>query len=219
MSVATDLGDPAVAAAPAALPAPVALVGVTASGKSAVALAVARAAAGRGLPVELVSVDSMAVYREMDIGTDKPGRAVRDEVPYHLLDLVDPSVEFSVAEFQAAAGAARSAITGRGHGVLLVGGTGLYLRAVVDGLDIPGRFPEVAGDLDAELDGAGPPGSSARARAVTSLHARLADLDPEAARRMEATNERRIRRALEVTLGARRPFSSFGPGLDRYPPS
>ena len=185
----------------------VALLGATASGKSAVALAVAR----RRGDCEIVSVDSMCVYRGMDIGTSKPDAAARAAVPHHLLDLVDPDEEFTLTQFQEAARAAMEAIAARGRHALLVGGTGLYLRAVVDDLDIPGRYPDVAADLEAELDGG-------RAR-TAELHARLAALDPLGASRMEPTNRRRVVRALEVTLGSGRPFSAFGPGLEAYPAS
>jgi tRNA dimethylallyltransferase len=185
-------------------PGHVALVGPTASGKSALALELAR----RRPEAELVSVDSMCVYREMDIGTAKPSAAARAEVPYHLVDLVDPDEEFTLSRFQAEAHAALGAIEGRGRRALLVGGTGLYLRAVVDELSVPGRFPDIAAALDAQAQ---TPGGTQR------LHARLEALDPVAAARMEPTNSRRIVRALEVTLGAGRPFSSFGPGLDAYP--
>jgi tRNA dimethylallyltransferase len=185
----------------------VALVGVTASGKSDAALAVAR----RRGDVEIVSVDSMCVYRGMDIGTAKPSRAQRAEVRHHLVDLVDPDEEFTVRQFQQAAHDALGDIADRGRHALLVGGTGLYLRAVVDGLQFPGRFPEVKEALESELD-------EGRA-GVPDLHARLAVLDPLAAGRMERTNRRRVVRALEVTLGSGRPFSSFGPGLEAYAPS
>ncbi len=183
----------------------VALVGVTASGKSELALGVAR----RRGDCEIVSVDSMCVYRGMDIGTSKPGHEARAAVPHHLLDLVDPEEEFTVTQFQAAAREALEGIGRRGRHALLVGGTGLYQRAVVDDLAIPGRYPEVAAALEAELD---------EGRAGTAdLHARLAELDPAGAGRMEPTNRRRVVRALEVTLGAGRPFSAFGPGLEAYP--
>jgi tRNA dimethylallyltransferase len=181
-------------------------VGPTASGKSALALELAR----RRPEAELVSVDSMCVYREMDIGTAKPSAAVRAEVPYHLVDLVDPDEEFTLSRFQSEARAVIGAIEGRGHRALLVGGTGLYLRAVVDALSVPGRFPAVSATLETEAQ---LPGGTQR------LYARLVSLDPTAAARMEPTNSRRIVRALEVTLGAGRPFSSFGPGLDTYPPT
>lgn len=181
---------------------PVALVGPTASGKSDVALAVAR----RLGDVEIVSVDSMQVYRGMDIGTAKPSAAERAEVPHHLLDVADPAESFSVGAYQELARAALADIERRGRRALLVGGTGLYLSAVVDELTLPGRFPEVAASLEAEPD-------------TGVLHRRLADLDPVAAARMEPTNRRRIVRALEVTVGSGRPFSTFGPGLEAYPPT
>jgi len=196
----------------------VALVGPTASGKSDTALQVARARPGpRG--VELVSVDSMAVYRGMDLGTAKPSAEVRAEVPVHLVDLVDPDEEYTVTRFQRAAGAALEGIAARGGKALLVGGTGLYLRAVTDDLAFPGRFPAVAAALVADLDESGPEGSDGRSAGCAALHARLVGLDPVAAARIEPGNERRLVRALEVTLGSGRPFSSFGPGLERYPPS
>ena len=141
------------------------LVGATASGKSALALEVARQRPG----TELVSVDSMAVYRSMDIGTATPTATERDEVPHHLIDLVDPSEEFTVSMFQAAALSVLEDLDRRRCRAVLVGGTGLHVRAVVDELDIPPRFPKV--------------------------------------------------RALEVTLGVGRPFSSVGPGLGGYPPT
>jgi tRNA dimethylallyltransferase len=179
-----------------------ALVGPTASGKSALALAFAR----RHRDVELVSIDSMQVYRGMDIGTAKPTPEERTEVPHHLLDLVDPSEEYTVARFKAAFAHAVATIERRGHGALLVGGTGLYLRAVVDALDLPGQYPDVRATLEADQD-------------TEALHARLSTLDPVAASRMEPTNRRRVLRALEVTLGSGRPFSSYGPGLESYPPA
>ncbi|MGZ4759460.1 MAG: tRNA (adenosine(37)-N6)-dimethylallyltransferase MiaA [Acidimicrobiales bacterium] len=177
------------------------LVGPTASGKSAVALELAR----RDRTLELVSVDSMQVYRGMDIGTAKPTRAEQADVPHHLIDLVDPVEEYDVARFQADMADALAAIEARGHRAVLVGGTGLYLRAAIDGLTLPGRFPEVRAELDAEPD-------------TVALHRRLAALDPVGGARMEPTNRRRVIRALEVTVGSGRPFSSFGPGLESYPP-
>jgi len=140
----------------------VALVGVTASGKSEAALHLAR----RRGDCEIVSVDSMCVYRGMDIGTSKPGAEARAAVPHHLVDLVDPDEDFTVTQFQRAARGALEGITQCGHHALLVGGTGLYLRAVVDDLNIPGRYPVVAAALETEMDDgrAEPP----------DLHARLA---------------------------------------------
>lgn len=184
-----------------------ALVGTTASGKSAVAMEVAR----RLGDVELVSVDSMQVYRRMDIGTAKPSPADQAEVPHHLIDLVEPHEDFSVSQFQAAAIIAIAEIESRGHRALLVGGTGLHFRAVVDGLTIPGRWPDVRAAIEADLNDV--------ACGVSGLYARLAAADPVAASRMEPTNARRIVRALEVTEGSGRPFSSFGPGLSEYVPT
>jgi tRNA dimethylallyltransferase len=179
----------------------VALVGPTASGKSAAALAVAR----RRPDVELVTVDSMQVYRGMDIGTAKPTPTEQAEVPHHLVDIAEPDEEYTVARWQRDARAALAGIEGRGHRAVLVGGTGLYLASVVDDLEIPGRWPELRAELEADAAGPG------------ALHARLAELDPLAASRMEPTNTRRIVRALEVTLGSGRPFSSFGPGVNAHP--
>lgn len=178
------------------------LVGATASGKSALALALAR----RHPEWELVSVDSMQVYRGMDVGTAKPTVAERAEVPHHLLDLLDPWEEGTVAWFQREAATVLADVERRGRRALLVGGTALYVQAVVDGLDIPGRFPDVRAELEADPD-------------TVALHRRLRELDPVAAGRMEPTNRRRVVRALEVTLGSGRPFSSFGPGLGTYPPT
>jgi tRNA dimethylallyltransferase len=179
-------------------------VGPTASGKSALALQLADQLPGP--PVELVSVDAMQVYRGMDVGTAKPSPAEQAEVPHHLIDLADPHESFSVARFQAAAREAIAGIEARGNRALLVGGTGLYLRAVVDGLDLPGRWPDVQRELETEPD-------------TKALHGRLARLDPVAAARMTPSNRRRVVRALEVTLGSGRPFSSFGPGLASHPPT
>jgi len=183
-------------------PTHLALVGTTASGKSALGLALAR----RDPRLEIVSVDSMQVYRGMDVGTAKPTAAEQAEVRHHLLDLADPWDEFTVTRFQQAFRDALADIEARGRRALLVGGTGLYLRAVVDDLTIPGRYPEARAELEAEPD-------------TVALYARLQQLDPAAAARMEPGNRRRVVRALEVTLGSGAPFSSFGPGLEAYPPT
>jgi tRNA dimethylallyltransferase len=180
------------------------LTGPTASGKSAVALELARRRTAAGSPVEIVTVDSMQVYRGMDIGTAKPTAEEQAEIPHHLLDLVDPDTEFSVAEFTRAAEAAIDDIESRGASAVLVGGTALYLRAVVDRLRVPGRYPDVATMLEREPD-------------TVALHRRLHALDPLAASRMEPTNRRRVLRALEVTLGSGTPFSAWGPGLGLHP--
>ncbi|MET0903108.1 MAG: tRNA (adenosine(37)-N6)-dimethylallyltransferase MiaA [Acidimicrobiales bacterium] len=178
------------------------LVGPTASGKSALALELAR----QDTTWELVSVDSMQVYRGMDIGTAKPTAAEQAEVPHHLLDLLDPWEDGTVAWFQQEARAAIEGIEQRGHRALLVGGTALYARAVVDELEIPGQYPDVRAILESDPD-------------TSALHAQLAGLDPLAASRMEPTNRRRIVRALEVTMGSGRQFSSYGAGLDAHPPT
>ena len=177
-----------------------ALVGPTASGKSAVALA----AAERLGDVEIVSVDSMQVYRGMDIGTAKPTPAEQAAVPHHLLDLVDPGEEFSVSQFQAAAREAVADIEARGRRALLVGGTGLYYQAVVDGFELPGEDRELRATL---YERAGAPDGPAQ------LLAELVELDPVAAGRIDPGNTRRIVRALEVTMASGRPFSSYGPGV------
>lgn len=182
----------------------VALVGATASGKSALAHALALASEG---DIEIVSVDAMSVYRHMDIGTAKPSVVERSEVAYHLIDLVEPSDEFTVAEFQRLANEATTSIFQRGHGVLFVGGTGLYGRAVLDDLEIPSRYPEIREALELRADGD-----------LEALYEELRELDPLAASRLEATNARRVVRALEVTLGAGKPFSSYGEGLVHYGP-
>ena len=183
---------------------PFVIVGPTASGKSDVAMALA----GRHPDAELVAVDAMQVYRRMDIGTAKPTVADRAAVPHHCLDLVDPSEEFTVSDFTTAAEAALTGIADRGHRAVLVAGTGLYLRSITDPMDVPGRWPDVRAELERRATTEGP----------AALHRQLAGLDPVAATKMEPTNQRRIVRALEVTIGSGRPFSSFGPGLDTYPP-
>jgi tRNA dimethylallyltransferase len=148
----------------------------------------------------------MQVYRGMDIGTAKPTAAEQAEVPHHLLDLLDPWEDGAVAWFQPRALAAVADIEARGRRALLVGGTALYVQAIVDELDIPGRYPDVRSEIEADPD-------------TAALHARLVRLDPTAAARMEPGNRRRVIRALEVTVGSGRPFSSFGPGLDVHPPT
>jgi tRNA dimethylallyltransferase len=159
-----------------------------------------------GPPIELVSVDSMQVYRGMDVGTAKPTAKEQAEVPHHLLDLAEASEDFTVTRFQAAFREALAGIEGRGHRALLVGGTGLYVRAVVDELAPPGQWPDVRAELDNEPD-------------TVALHRRLSELDPAAAARVAPANRRRVVRALEVTVGSGRPFSSFGPGLNAHPPT
>lgn len=185
-------------------PAPhLALVGPTASGKSSVALRVA----GSLGDVEIVSVDSMQVYRGMDIGTATPSAAERARVPHHLLDVADPSEEWSVVRFREAVRAAVADIESRGRRALLTGGTGLYFRAVIDPLSFPPEDRAVRARLEQE---AAEPGGPDR------LWAELVGADPQAASRIDPGNERRIVRALEVVRLTGRPFSSFGPGLTEY---
>lgn len=163
---------------------------------------------------ELVSVDALAVYRGMEIGTASPAR-VKDPASrhrWHLVGVCEPSEEYSVARFQTAARDVLAGIHGDGKAAVLVGGTGLYLRAVLDGLRLPGRFPAIAQRLAEEAGEGGPEVSLA-------LHGRLRELDPVAAGRMEPLNLRRVLRALEVTEGSGRRFSDYGPGLEAYPPS
>lgn len=180
--------------------------GPTASGKSAVAVRVALRLSALGHPAEIVNTDSMLIYRGMDIGTAKPCTADRALVTHHLLDLVGPNETFTVAQFQAHYREAIADIAARGARPLLVGGTGLYLRAVVDDLTIPGTWPQIRERLEVEILDLG----------AEALHRRLEACDPKAAAKMEPTNARRIVRALEVFEGSGRPFSSFGPGVDDY---
>lgn len=177
-----------------------ALVGTTASGKSGLALALAEQEPG----IELVSIDSMQVYRGMDIGTAKPSAAEQAAVPHHLIDVAEPGEEYTVARFQRTFRHVLAGIEARGNRAILVGGTGLYLRAVIDDLDLPGQFAAVRDELATVDD-------------TAELYRRLVELDPAAAARIEPSNRRRIVRALEVTVGSGRPFSSYGPGLEAYP--
>jgi len=156
--------------------------------------------------VDLVSIDSMQVYRGMDIGTAKPTPAERDEIPHHLLDLVEPTEEFAVADFRDAYAAALARIGQAGRRALLVGGTGLYHRVVIDDFDLPGQWPAIRSELEADEH-------------TAELFERLQRLDPAATTKIEPGNRRRIIRALEVTMGSGQPFSSFGPGVDDYPTS
>lgn len=174
-----------------------AIVGPTASGKSALALAVAQAFGD----VELVSIDSMQVYRGLDIGTAKASAAEQALVPHHLIDVAESGDEWSVARFQQEARAAVADIEARGKRALLVGGTGLYVQAVVD----PLTFPPEDRTLREEIVARG-----------GDLHAELRRLDPEAAAGIEPGNTRRIVRALEVIELTGRPFSSFGSGIQTY---
>jgi len=163
----------------------IAIVGPTASGKTEVAILVAEALGG-----EVVSADSMQVYRGMDIGTGKPTAEQRARVRHHLIDIIDPQEPFSVADYQQRAERAIEDIWSRGRQPLLVGGSGLYVRAVIDGLSFPMAPPDP--ELRRRLT------NEARARGAAALHARLASIDPCAASRIHPNDEKRIVRALEV---------------------
>ena len=162
----------------------IAVVGPTATGKSALALTLARE-----MPVEILAADSRQVYRGMDVGTAKPTAAQRAQVPHHLLDLADPDERFTVADWLGHARAAVDAVLRRGRMPMLVGGTGLYVASLVDGYDFGSRpwSPELRERLAAELEAEGLP----------ALAARLAELDPTTAARTDVRNPRRVLSALE----------------------
>ena len=181
---------------------PLALVGPTAAGKTAAALEIAEA-----LGAEIVSVDSMLVYRGMDIGTAKPTAAERARVPHHLIDLVDPSESFSVERYQRLGREVLAEIAARRRPALLVGGSGLYYRALVDDLTFPGTDDATRRSLEREAELVGPAG----------LYGRLRDLDPAAADKIEPGNVRRTVRALEVAAVTGSAFSSFASAWERYP--
>ncbi|RDI98092.1 tRNA (adenosine(37)-N6)-dimethylallyltransferase MiaA [Dyella solisilvae] len=169
------------------------LMGPTASGKTALACTLSEQ-----FPVDLVSVDSALVYRDMDIGTAKPDAATLARYPHRLIDLRDPSEPYSAADFRTDAVAAMEDITSRGRTPLLVGGTGLYFRALQQGLSqLPEADPSIRARLAAEAAGAGWP----------ALHARLQQLDPVAAARIGPNDAQRIQRALEVIELTGRPLS------------
>ncbi len=168
-----------------------AIVGPTASGKTAVSLRV-----GERHPVEIVSVDSMQVYRGMDIGTAKPTPAERARVPHHMIDVLEPQERCNVALFCRMAREAMAGIRSRGRRPLLVGGSGMYLKGVMWGLaEAPGRDEAVRRRLRAELERLG----------AEAMHARLAALDPEAAERIHPNDVQRLLRALEVCELADQP--------------
>ena len=156
---------------------------------------------------ELIVVDAMQVYRRMDIGTAKPSPEDQAAVRHHCLDIVDAADEFTVTDFVVAARQALDEVESRNNRAVLVAGTGLYLRSVTDPMEVPGRWPEIRAELDERVTAEG----------VEALHRQLVALDPAAAAKMEPTNARRVVRALEVTIGSGRAFSSFGPGIDSYP--
>jgi tRNA dimethylallyltransferase len=178
-----------------------ALVGPTAAGKTVVAVEVAER-----LNAEIVSVDSMQIYRSLDCGTAKPGPDLRRRVRHHLLDLRPPSHRLTVAEYRELGRASIDDIASRGKLPFLVGGSGLYWRAIVDDLDFPPEAPEVRARLEAQAMELGAP----------ALHDRLSELDPVAAEKIEPGNLRRTVRALEVIEITGRRFSEFGVAWDRY---
>jgi tRNA dimethylallyltransferase len=172
-----------------------ALLGPTASGKSGLALALSRE-----IPLEIVSVDSAQVYRGMDIGTAKPSAAERAAVPHHLLDLIDPDQVYSTGQWRAAAIRAITEILAKGKTPLLVGGTMLYYRSLVAGLDeLPQADPALRAAIDAE----------AAQRGWPALHADLAKVDPQAAARLPPNDSQRIQRALEVFRLTGTPLSAL----------
>ena len=177
----------------------VAVVGATASGKTGLSLDVAEQLAG-----ELVNTDAMALYRGMDIGTAKPSEAERRGLPHHLLDRLSVRDSATVAEFQGWARAVVAEVRQRGCTPVLVGGSALYTRAVLDRFQFPGTDPAVRGGLEAALGELG----------HAALHARLALVDPEAAARILPDNGRRVVRAFEVVTITGRPFSASLPRLE-----
>lgn len=171
------------------------LLGPTASGKSALALALAKE-----IPLEIVSIDSAQVYRGMDIGTAKPTAAERARVAHHLIDVREPHQPYSAADFVREAGAAIKAIQARGRLPLLVGGTMLYARALIEGLnELPSADPVLRAQLEAE----------GRALGWPAMHARLAQLDPPTAARLKSGDSQRIQRALEVFILSGRRMSEM----------
>lgn len=181
-------------------PRPVAIVGPTGSGKSEAALAVASELGG-----EVVNVDSMQLYRGMDIGTAKLPESERKGIPHHLFDIWDVTQPASVAEYGQRAVAAVEDIASRGHTPVLVGGSMMYAQSVLDEWDFPPTDPEVRAKWEAELQRIG----------VEALHAHLASVDPDAARIIETRDPRRTVRALEVIELTGKPFAASQPPKDR----
>jgi tRNA dimethylallyltransferase len=183
-------------------PSVLAIVGPTAAGKSALALRLAAR-----LDAEIVAVDAFTVYRGMDVGTAKPTPADRLLVPHHMVDVLEPEQEASVAWFQAAARSAISEVQAQGQRPLLVGGSGLYFRAVVDPLEFPPTDPHVRAELEQRW-----------AADPFAAHAALATRDPAAAARIAPGNLRRSIRALEVLQLTGRPFSDYRRAWDQHVP-
>jgi tRNA dimethylallyltransferase len=177
----------------------IAVVGATATGKSGLGIGLARALGG-----EVVNADSMQLYQGMDIGTAKEPEAARQGVPHHLLDIWPVTQAANVADYQKLARAAIDDITARDRVPVLVGGSGLYVRAALDDLHFPGTDTATRARLTAELAAAGP----------AALHARLATLDPDAAAAILPGNGRRIVRALEVIEISGRPFTATMPSYE-----
>jgi tRNA dimethylallyltransferase len=182
----------------------VAVVGATASGKTGLSLDLAERLGG-----EIVNSDAMALYLGMDIGTAKPTAAERARVPHHLLDTLTVRDPATVAEFQGWARAAIADVRGRDRTPVLVGGSALYTRAVLDRFDFPGTDPQVRAALEADLAAGGP----------QVLHDRLRDVDPEAAAKIGADNGRRLVRALEVVAITGRPFTASLPTPEYLDPA
>ena len=176
-----------------------AIVGTTASGKSKLAMTIAE----NVRDFEIVSLDSMQIYKRMNIGTAKPTREEQAIIPHHMIDIVEPHEEYTISQFQIEAQSNIDEIESRGMLPLLVGGTGLFLRTIIDELDIPGQFLEIRQKLESNPN-------------TAELYQKLSELDPLAATRMEPNNRRRVIRALEVTIGSGTKFSSYGPGLSVY---
>ncbi|MGB8052266.1 MAG: tRNA (adenosine(37)-N6)-dimethylallyltransferase MiaA [Azonexus sp.] len=180
---------------PPRLPPAILLMGPTASGKTAVAMALADR-----FPVELVSVDSAQVFRDMDVGTAKPDRATLARYPHRLIDLISPEESYSAARFCTDALAAMAEITAAGKVPLLVGGTMLYFRALLHGLaDLPQADAALRAEIDAEAAAEGWP----------ALHAKLAVFDPSTAARLHPTDSQRLQRALEIYRLTGRPMSAL----------
>jgi tRNA dimethylallyltransferase len=198
MSSAEPHGGAGPGAAPAEQAAPVvAIVGATATGKSALGLALAERLPGGG---EIVNADALQVYRGFDVGTAKPGPAERRRVPHHLIDILDPAERYSAGEFARRARQAIAGIRGRGRWPIVVGGSGLYLRALLAGISpVPGADPEVRERLR----------RSAAREGLAPLAAELARLDPETAARLAPGDTQRVLRALEVALVSGRPLSTW----------
>lgn len=181
---------------------PLVIVGPTASGKTGLGVALASRFSG----TEILSADAMAVYRNMTIGTAKPSVDEQRRIPHHGIDLYAPNEDGTVADYQRYARKVLDDLDRRGVPVIVVGGTGLYVRAVVDNFTVPPRYPDIRDELESEPD-------------TAVLFDRLTEVDLAASQKMLPTNRRRIVRALEVTMGSGEPFSSFGPGVDHYPPT